>query len=482
MRQFILFVTLVVSTLAQDTPNIVFILADDMSFDSVSANNSKMGALKTPHIDRLISQGMNFSDAHSGSAVCTPTRYGLLTGRYCWRSRLKSSVLWSWGAPLIEPERLTVAELLQQNGYVTGMVGKWHLGMTWHDSEGKPANAHLKLGDASFRKASAARVAAAAKQIDFAKAIRGGPVDHGFDYYFGVDVPNFPPYAWIRNDRVQGIPSQPKPASMFGAPGPMIPGWKLEEILVGLGNDAADWIAKQREGEKPFFLYLPLTSPHLPTAPSKAFQGKSGISPYADFVMETDWVVGHVMNALEDAGCADNTLLFFSTDNGTSARGANFKLLESHGIDLHHHFKGHKAQIHEGGHRVPFVARWPAKIKAGSTCSETICLNDFMATVADVLDTDLPEDAAEDSTSILPLLTGETTGLPKRPSVVNHDIGGRFAIRLGKWKLVPGKTPALFDLDADPKESTNVASNFPEVLREMAATLETYKTSGRSRD
>ena len=462
-----------------EKPNIVFILADDMGIDSVSANNKAMGPLKTPHIDRLISQGMNFTDAHSGSAVCTPTRYGLLTGRYCWRTRLKSHVLWSWGAPLIKPERLTVAELLQQEGYTTGMVGKWHLGMTWFDKEGKPANAHLKLTDAAFREESAERIAAVGRSIDFTKALRGGPIDHGFDYYFGVDVPNFPPYLWIENDKTVGIPTVPKPKKMFGSPGPMLPGWKLEEILVGLSEKAVSWITEQAKQEKPFFLYLPLTSPHTPIAPSKDFQGKSGISKYGDFTMETDWVVGQVMKALKETGQADNTLVIFSADNGT-AGSADFKELESKGVDLRHNFKGQKCQIHEGGHRVPFVVRWPGKIQTGSICDETICLNDFMATVADLLDVPLPQNAAEDSTSILKLFTGEATSLPERPGVVNHSIGGQFAIRKGKWKLIPKPKLQLFNLDADPKESRNVAASHPELVKEMTETLESYQKNGRS--
>ena len=316
-----------------EKPNIIFILADDMGIDSVSANNEAMGPLKTPNIDRLISQGMNFTDAHSGSAVCTPTRYGLLTGRYCWRTRLKKAVLWDWGNPLIDPERLNVAELLKEQGYNTGMVGKWHLGMTWFDKDGNSANAHLKITDARYKKESAERVAAVGRNIDFTRAVRGGPIDHGFDYYFGVDVPNFPPYLWIENDKTVGIPSVPKPKNMYGTPGPMLPGWKLEDILVGLGNKAVEWITEQSKQNKPFFLYLPLTSPHTPIAPSKSFQGKSGITLYGDFVLETDWVVGQVMKALKESGQAENTLVIFSADNGTAAP-ANFEELESKGVDL----------------------------------------------------------------------------------------------------------------------------------------------------
>jgi len=287
---------------AQDKPNIVFILADDMSFDSVSANNDKIGNMKTPHLDKLISQGMNFTDAHSGSSVCTPTRYGLLTGRYCWRTKLKSQVLWEWGAPLIEKDRLTVAGMLRAQGYSTGMVGKWHLGLAWYDSDGKIVNGDLQITDSYFKKGAAAeRIRAVEKRIDFTKGITGGPTDHGFDYYFGVDVPNFPPYVWMENDKLKGEPTVDKPKRMFGHPGPMIPGWKLEDILPGLARRAGEWIAEQSTTDQPFFLYLPLTSPHTPIAPSKDFKGKSGINAYADFVIETDWVVGHIMAELERA-------------------------------------------------------------------------------------------------------------------------------------------------------------------------------------
>ncbi|MBG89198.1 MAG: arylsulfatase [Verrucomicrobiales bacterium] len=465
---------------APKLPNIVFILADDMSYDSVSALNPDIGPLKTPFIDKLVSEGMNFTDAHSGSAVCTPTRYGILTGRYCWRTDLKSQVLWEWGRPLIERKRLTVAEMLQDRGYSTGMVGKWHLGMTWLDKEGKVANADVRRHDSFFKKqpGAADRCKAAEARIDFTKPIADGPIQHGFDYYFGVDVPNFPPYLWIENDRLLGVPSVPKPDTIFGHPGPMKPGWKLEDILVGLAEKSVEWIEEQAKSDKPFFLYLPLTSPHTPIAPSKRFKGRSGLTKYVDFVTETDWVVGEVMNALEKSGEARNTILIFTTDNGTSGV-ANFKKLESHGINLRVQFKGWKGQIHEGGHRVPFIVRWPARIAAGSSCDQTICLNDFMATAAAITSVVLPENAAEDSNNILPLLLGEER-TPEHSWVVNHDYGGDFAIRNGRWKLVPGKTDQLFDLKVDQKESSNVASAYPAVVEKMKAKLKEYQESGRS--
>jgi arylsulfatase A-like enzyme len=362
------------------------------------------------------------------------------------------------------------------------MVGKWHLGMDWYDSTGVIANGNLKIDDTSWRQGvgpePAARIRAVEKRIDFSKGITGGPTDHGFNYYFGVDLPNMPPYVWIENRQVLGDPSIPKPKEMFGLDGPMIPGWKLEEILPGLARRAGEWISAQSKVDAPFFLYLSLTSPHTPIVPSKNFRGKSGISDYADFVIETDWVVGHIMYELELAGVADSTLLVFTTDNGTSGK-ANFEQLESHGVNLRNHFKGQKLEIHEGGHRVPLVARWTGKIKPGSICLQTICLNDFMATVADILDFKLPDNAAEDSTSILPLLFGEKTYLPDRPLVVNHDYYGGFAIRKGKWKLVGDSK--RFDLDAAPKASTAIARQYPEVVMELSKTLQKYKDSGRSR-
>ncbi|BDS07189.1 arylsulfatase [Oceaniferula spumae] len=468
---------------AKEKPNIVFILADDMGYDSISVNNPAMGPLKTPHIDKLAAQGMNFTDAHSGSAVCTPTRYSLLTGRYCWRSRLKRSVLWDYARPLIEDDRITVAEMLKKEGYSTAMVGKWHLGLNWYDSDGKLANADLKDSDNMFsRNEGTKRVKEAQAKIDFSKTTTGGPNSHGFDYWFGVDLPNMAPYLFMENGKTVGIPSVMKPKSMFGHDGLMLPGWKLENILPTLGEKSVEWITSAAKNDKPFFLYVPMTSPHTPISPSKEWQGKSGIDAYCDFVMETDAVVGQIMKALDDAGVADKTLVIFSTDNGTAPAGAKFKLLEKHGVDLRKHLKGHKAQIADGGHRVPMIVRWPGKVEPGSTCADVVGLTDFMATTAEILDIKLPENTAEDSFSILPLITGKAKTLPNRPLVVNHDIGGNFAIRKGKWKLIPGKKGVqLYDMEADLKESKNIAQEHPEVVEMLQTTLDRYKKSGRSR-
>ncbi len=464
-------------------PNIVYILADDMGYDSVSALNPSMGSLKTSSIDRLAREGMVFTDAHSGAAVCTPTRYGILTGRYCWRTKLKRSVLWEWGQPLIRRERLTVAELLQQQGYHTGIIGKWHLGMSWLDAGGKIANDHIQLTDTYFRKDDGSqRVKRTAARIDFSKRIANGPLQHGFDSYFGVAVPNFPPYAWIENDRLMGHPSGSKPQKMFGHPGPMVPGWKLDHILPKLAEKACAWIRAHAHQDKPFFLYLPLTSPHSPIAPSHRFKGRSGISDYADFLLETDGVVGEVLESLDQSNISRETLVIFTADNGTAAGFANFQHLESHGVELNATWRGSKGSVYEGGHRVPFIVRWPEKVPSGSRCDETVCLNDFMATVAAMTGAELPPEAAEDSFNILPLLLGKTTGLPNRGQVVHHSGSGQFAIRSGDWKLVLGRNEShqLYHLGFDPKETNDLALVHPDVVSRLYRILEGYQREGRS--
>jgi arylsulfatase A len=465
-------------------PNIVFVLADDMSYDSVSHLNPAIGNMKTPHIDRLAREGLVFDDGHSASAVCTPTRYGILTGRYCWRTPLKNSVLWTYGQPLIEPGRLTMSAMLKKRGYRTFCVGKWHLGMVWPGGDGQPANRHLLLSDKTWGKGEAGkkRIADCEGSIDWDGRILG-PCSYGFDRYFGVDVPNFPPYTWIGNDRVLAAPTVPKPGKMFGAPGLMREGWQLDRILPSLAERAAEWVAEAAADSAPYFLYLPLTSPHTPIAPSERFRGKSGISEYADFVMETDWAVGHVLKAVDASGEAGNTLFVFSTDNGTSG-AANFKQLESRGVDLHHHFRGHKTQIYEGGHRVPLIVRWPRRVKAGRRTDQTVCLNDFFATFAEVCGHPLRDSEGEDSLSLLPLITGEIECLRDHPMVVHHSYGGQFSIRDGRWKLIlpmnPGGKPVLYDLEADTKETTNVAAKHPETVKTLTQSLKQYVTKGRS--
>ncbi len=477
----ILQIPTLLSAAPKDFPNIVVILADDMSFDSVSAYNDELGPMQTPRIDRLVKEGMTFTDGHSASAVCTPTRYGLLTGRYCWRTRLKSQVLWPYGQPLLHDEELTLAELLKQAGYNTGMVGKWHLGLHWKTKDGKIANGNIQDQDRPWQGATE-KIKAAEATIDWSKPCTGGPRDHGFDYWFGVGVPNFPPYIWIDQNKVIATPGVPKPKEMFGSDGLMKEGWKLEEILPGLRDAACEWITESAKKEEPYFLYMPLTSPHTPISPSKEFAGKTAL-PYIDFVIETDDVVGRVLDAIGKTGEADNTLVIFSADNGTAA-AANFKQLVENGVNVHNHHRAHKASIYEGGHRVPFILRWPKHIKPDTRNEQTVCLNDFLATFAEMVGRKLKDSEGVDSTSLWPIITGKARDLPDKPSLVSHSYSGQYAVRDGAWKLVlplkKGGKFELYNLEHDLKETENLASQHPERVAKMTATLKTFVENGRS--
>ena len=472
-------------------PNIVFILADDMSYDSVSILNDQIGEMQTPQIDRLAKEGMIFDDAHSASSVCTPTRYGILTGRYAWRSELKNEVVWSYGKPLIEDDRLTMGEMLQDKGYQTAIVGKWHLGMGWPDQDGGMANRDLKIKDKFWGrdKAGIQRISDCEQNIDLKGKIKS-PRAFGFDYYFGVDLPNFPPYCWIENDHLTGHPTKGLPRAelrkhkeLNDTHGIIEKGWKFDRILPKLAEKSVEYINDAATKDKPYFLYLSLTSPHSPIAPSAAFRGKSGISAYADFVLETDWVVGQVLDAIEASGKADNTLIIFSTDNGTSW-DCNFEELKSHGVNLHNHFRGHKGQIYDGGHRIPLMVKWPKHVKAGRRNGEPVCLNDFFATFAEIIDYKIQDDQAEDSYSILPLITGESEVLSGHPMVVHHNYDGKFSIRNKRWKLIfplkEGETLVLFDMVNDVKETRNVADQHPEIVTELTAAMKKIISDGRS--
>ena len=471
-------------------PDIVYILADDLGYGDVRCLNPD-GKIPTLNIDRLASQGMLFADAHSGSAVCTPTRYGLLTGRYNWRSRLQQGVLAPWGETLIARDRLTVASLLKQHGYATACIGKWHLGWKWPTKDGKPPVS------------GADRLS----NVDFSKPIFEGPTTRGFDYYFGTDVPNYPPYCFIENDRTVGIPSVPN-RPQFNRPGPMLPGWEWINIMPELTKRAVKYIedGAKASPRKPFFLYFPLTAPHYPVVPAPQFKGKSEAGDYGDFVVQVDWTVGQVMDALERAGAAGNTLLIFTSDNGPEITG-EVRPGAYDRAQLYRHYsmgplRGAKRDAWEGGHRVPFIARWPGRIPAGSQSSETICHVDLMATVAALLSVKLPENAGEDSYNILPALLGEKLDAPIREATVHHSAKGHFAIRKGNWVLIDWKTGddnkepdwfkkergyeahsqpcELYDLRQDLAERRNLCPEQPEKVAELKALLEKYKRDGRS--
>lgn len=471
-------------------PNIVYILADDLGYGDIGANNEG-SIIPTPNLDRLAAQGTLFTDAHATSSVCTPSRYSILTGRYCWRTPLKDSVLRAWDPPLIEPDRRTVAGLLRRAGYRTACIGKWHLGWEWATRDGRPASLGARLGqpDVEIRRDME-------KNIDYARPMRGGPVDCGFDSYFGVDVPNFPPYTWFAQDHLLEAPAEQKPAVLFGMPGLMVPGWKHEAMIPEFVRRSEELIASA--GPEPFFLYLALTSPHTPIVPNRRFIGVSGAGLYGDFVCEVDWVVGRVMAALAEKGIADDTLLIFTSDNGPEclahAAGGAYERARLFGHYSMGRLRGVKRDTWEGGHRVPFVARWPGVTPAAGRCDRLVSLGDLAATCAEITGIRLSGDDAPDSVSMLPLLRGEERG--GRDSLVHHSHSGRFALRRGKWVFIdapagddnrkngepewfrrergyaahryPGE---LFDLEQDIAERRNRYGECPAVVAEMSARL-----------
>lgn len=475
-------------------PNVVVILADDLGYGDVSCYNPKRGKIQTPHIDKLAANGMRFTDAHSSSAVCSPSRYSLLTGRYHWRTRLQKGIVGVWGKPLIAADRLTLAGLLKRHGYHTVCVGKWHLGWDWpitnYEKRYFQGLGGQSGGGRSVKTEATTKQVAAWKAV-FARPIPGGPTTRGFDEYFGTDVPNWPPYCFIENDRTVGIPSTLLPAGDFvknqaSLQGPALPGWKLDAVLPALADRACEIIAQQAKAKKPFLLYLPLTAPHTPIAVAKVWQGQSTLkNPYADFVMQTDAVVGRVLDTVRAAGVEGETMVIFTSDNGCAAY-AGAKDLEAKGHFPSGPLQGYKADAWEGGHRVPFVVRWPGVVKPGTTCGQTVGSVDILATLADALGVNLPADAGEDSVSLMPLLCGDDR--PIHEALVHQSSSGIFAIRSGSWKLIfgPGSGPAdgtkphLYDLSADLNESKNVAADQPDHVRRLTRLMEKLVADGRS--
>ena len=493
------------SASAATRPNIVYILADDMGVGDVSALNAR-SAWQTPNIDRLAREGIAFTDAHSSSAVCTPSRYAIMTGRYNWRSARKSGVGSGFSPALIEPGRVTVASFLREHGYATAMVGKWHLGLNWvplvkganlakdDPADGEPA-----------RRAVVSAAEGAAKPdealVDFSKPFGGGPLACGFQEFFGISASlDMPPYAWLRGDRVEGAPLHPitgnKGQAMWRA-GPAADGFAHVDVLPREASEAVAYIGRQ-DAKTPFFLYLALTAPHTPIVPAAEFAGKTKTTVYGDFCAQVDAVVGRVVAALKARGLKEDTLVIFTADNGCSP-AANFADLKAVSHDPQAGRRGEKADIYEGGHRVPFIVRWPAGIKkSGRVSGEVICQSDLLATCAAMIGEKLPATAGEDSVSMLPVLAGAKHMAPLREAVVHHSINGSFAIRQGPWKLClcpdsggwsdpkPGKAPAgspafqLFDLQADPAETTNVVAAHPDVVKRLGALMKSYVETGRS--
>ena len=458
-----------------NAPNIVFIFADDMGYGEVQCLNPERGKIPTPCMDKLADEGMIFTDAHTSSSVCSPSRYSLMTGRYCWRTSLQRGVLNGFSPPLIDRNTLTVGELLQQHGYDTAMIGKWHLGMSLPVTEGKPPTQR------SPKKMN----------LDWDGEIKNGPADRGFDYFFGISASlDMAPYIYLENRGFEGAADNDNPKAETE-------GFKRIDVLPEIAKRSAAYI-KEHTGEKPFFLYVPLTSPHSPVLPTKEWVGKSGISKHCDFQMQTDHIIGQIISAVDEAGLSENTLIIVTSDNGTSSQSARTSELEAKGHFSSGNLRGSKADIWEGGHRVPFIARWPKVVQAGSTSDATICLTDFMATCADIVDVDLADDQGVDSVSFLPALESEPIE-SDRPAIFHHAIAGQFAIRSGDWKLIlapgsagwsspVGKTALdrglpeiqLYNVKEDIGETTNIQAEYPEKVSQLRTLLESSIAEGRS--
>ena len=485
-------------------PDIVFVMADDMGYGDVGCFNPD-SKIPTPNMDRLAHEGMMFTDAHSGSAVCTPSRYSIMTGRYCWRSRLKTRVLYGYEPPLIEADRLTVAGTLKQAGYHTACIGKWHLGLGYSCKEGENIDfdAPLPWGNPTREQE---------EKIDFAKPITGGPLDLGFDYFFGTSACSTcnAPYAFIENNGFPELPTvyhdRPFHTSRRGM---MAPGWEHKEADPTFARKAIEYIESRRKSNKPFFLYLAASAPHEPceeaVVPEFA-RGRSHAGPRGDLVWLYDWMVGQVMDALDRTGLADNTLIMVTSDNGglpgdriPGAKGDTVEeLYNTYGHKSCGDWRGYKAHIWEGGHREPLIVRRPGHVKPNSTSSELVCLADFMATCADITGVGIPDNAAEDSVSILPILTGDNAGSPVREDIVHHSANGVFSIRKGPWKCIfgtkgsggwpppsgpgpePGAPGQLYNIEDDPAEQVDLWDKRQDIIADMRKLLENYRKRGRS--
>ncbi|MDQ6478135.1 arylsulfatase [Dyadobacter sp. LHD-138] len=469
-------------------PNIVYILADDMGYGDIAYLNDK-SQIETPNLDKLGRDGLVFTDAHSGSAVCSPTRYGILTGRYAFRSRLKKGVLGGYSPMLIEPDRFTVADLLKQAGYQTAVIGKWHLGLDW-----TPVDPSRKLDATVYDDWTST------ENLDIAKGVVKGPNDLGFDYSYIIPSSlDIPPYIYLENGKpvdrkIINVAGSKTPRGVFWRDGNGSESFEIEKSLDVFGQQAKKFLADagQTPG-KPFFLYLPLISPHTPWLPSDNFKGKSKAGLYGDFVAHTDAVVGDIMKTLDSLGLGENTLVIFTSDNGADWKPGDKQLYPAH--QANHIFRGQKSDIWEGGHHVPFIARWPKVIAKGSKTAQTICLTDLLATAASITHQRLPRDAGQDSFDFYTVLKNPKEKKSVRESIIHHAIEGMFAIRKGKWKFIDGKGSGgwsskgdasdpegqLYNLETDLVESKNLYDQNPLVVKELKAIMEKQKSQGFSR-
>ena len=468
---------------AADRPNVIILYADDMGVGDVSYGD-KEAKIQTPNIDRLATEGMSFTDGHSSSGICTPSRFAMLTGQHHWRRF--HGIAQAFGGPVFESGDFTIAEMFKTKGYRTAAFGKWHLGWDF-DAIRKPG---VKKKD--WPKADS---------YDWTKRFPGGPLERGFDHYFGDGTINFPPYCWIEDDRFLTIPTQPviksKPLAGGGTfrPGPMAKSWSPYDILPTVTEKTVEWLSKQT-ADHPFFVYLAFNSPHYPIVPNKEFHGKSKAGYYGDFVIETDAMVGKILAALKASGLAENTMVIFSADNGTETHA--FERLKTFDHWSSGDFRGVKRDIYEGGHRIPFIVRWPGQIEAGAVSDEVVSQVDLAATFATMIDYPLSKEEAIDSYNLLPVLYGENYGRPLRTATVQNTSAGKFALRQGDWVLIDapsgsakkesksylqhfglddygkGNRGLLFNLKTDPGQSKNLYAKHPEKVESMRSLLKRY--------
>jgi arylsulfatase A-like enzyme len=471
------FVFFTTNILAQKRPNIIYILADDLGIGDVSCYNPK-GKIMTPNIDKLAQEGVRFTDAHTTSSICTPTRYSIMTGRYNWRTIMKRGVLHGYDSPLIDPKRETVASFMKKQGYETGIVGKWHLGWNWSG---------IKGGE---------------KNVDFSKPVENGPNSFGFNYSFCIPASlDMAPYAYVENGLCTTIPKDTCLArngiELYRA-GIEAPDFKPEEVLGKFTEKALNFISKNANKEQPFFLYFPLAAPHTPILPLGEFVGKSGVSPYGDFVLMVDDVVRQVVETLKAKGIYENTLIVFTSDNGFApAADTNAQLEKGHHPSID--FRGYKTDIYEGGHHVPFIVSWGNYAQNQKSSNQFVCTTDLFRTLSELTKTALNDQTAEDSYSFLSEVTSKKTRYPKREAIIHHSSNGFFAIRKGNWKLImcshsggngfPKEMNAeaktmppiqLYDLSKDIAETQNVYDENPAVVKELTDLLTQYIKNGRS--
>lgn len=478
-------------------PNIIIIYADDMGYGDLNCQNPE-SKIPTPYLDQLASEGMRFTDAHSSSGICSPSRYALLTGSYHWRRR--HSIVNSFGKPFFNETDITLPQILKTTGYTTACIGKWHLGWNWN-FKNKPSY--------EFKTPKKTRLVYGPDDIDWEQPIKGGPLDRGFDYYFGDGTINFPPYVWIENDRVVEKPTALMDPKTIGfktkegnwefRPGPKVKDWNPYEVLPTITNKTLSWIETQTS-DNPFFLYLALPSPHAPIIPNNAFIGKSNAGGYGDFVVQTDWVVGQVLETIKKQGLENNTLVVFSSDNGPE----NYAYVRA---QKYNHFsmgdfRGLKRDVWEGGHHVPFIMKWPGKIKANSVSKEVISQIDIMATLAAITKVKLPKNAAPDSYDITSVITSKTYNTPIREATIHNTFENIWGIRQGDWLYINyksgsrGKAPAffnalrgykafetpglLFNMTNDPEQKKNLYDLYPEKIKDLDALLNDYRISQSS--